>query len=110
MEDASGLRQRRLAAVARAGLTAPQLGQIADLAPELAAVARAEGTRLAALGLTTRMVARLTEPDQAGIDADLRWLEASGAVLLAATDPAYPDLLRASPDAPAVLYVLGDVS
>jgi DNA processing protein len=101
--------QRRLAAVARAGLVATQLKQIAELAPELAALEHADRAQLAALGLTTRAVGQLKQPDEAGIDADLRWLASSGAELLAATDPAYPELLRASPDAPAVLYVLGDL-
>ena len=48
-------------------------------------------------------------PDEALIAADLRWLDASGGVLLPATAAAYPPLLRESPDAPAVLYVRGDV-
>jgi DNA processing protein len=109
MDDASWLMQRRLAAVARAGLVAPQLRQIAELAPALAALEHADRAQLAALGLTTRAVGQLGQPDEAGIDADLRWLASSGALLLPATDPAYPELLRASPDAPAVLYVLGDV-
>ncbi len=109
MDDASWLLQRRLAAVARAGLVATQLRQVAELAPALAALERADRAQLAALGLTTRAAGQLAQPDEAGIDADLRWLAANGAVLLAATDPAYPELLRASPDAPAVLYVLGDV-
>jgi DNA processing protein len=108
MDDASWLRQRRLAAVARAGLVATQLDQVAALAPGLGALAQADRALLAGLGLTTRAVDLLARPDDAAIDADLRWLAASGATLLAATDPAYPGLLRASPDAPAVLYVLGD--
>ena len=108
MDDASWLMQRRLAAVARAGLVATQLEQIAALAPGLAALEHAGRAQLAGFGLTTRAMDLLVRPDDAAIDADLRWLATSGAVLLAATDPAYPELLRASPDAPAVLYVLGD--
>jgi DNA processing protein len=103
MEDASWPRQRRLAAVARAGLTAAQLARVERPPPGPDAPA-------ADLGLTTRAATLLRNPDEAGIDADLRWLERSGAALLAATDADYPPLLRESPDAPAVLYVLGDPS
>ena len=71
---------------------------------------RIERAQLASLGLTTRAIELLTQPDEDRIDADLRWLAESGAALLAATDAAYPALLRMSPDAPAVLYVLGDVA
>ena len=108
MDHPSWLMQRRLAAAARAGLAATQLRQIAALAPGLAALEHADRARLAGFGLTTRAIDLLCAPDEAAIDADLRWLATSGAVLLAATDPAYPDLLRETPDAPAVLYVLGD--
>ncbi|MGH8229419.1 MAG: DNA-processing protein DprA [Steroidobacteraceae bacterium] len=41
------------------------------------------------------------------IDADLRWLDASGAALIPCTSPDYPPLLARLPAAPAVLYVLG---
>lgn len=51
--------------------------------------------------------AALVMPDERAIDADLRWLEASGTQLLAFGSPAYPALLAQVVDAPAVLYVLG---
>jgi DNA processing protein len=108
MDDASW--QRRLAAVARAGLSADQLGRLAARFPGLALPGAQDAGELASLGLTTRATRMLTSPDEAGLDSDLRWLQAAGARLLAATDTAYPPLLRQSPDAPGVLYVLGDVS
>jgi len=52
--------------------------------------------------------ASLVFPDQALLKSDLEWIEASGAQLLASTDADYPALLRQLPDAPAVLFVLGD--
>ncbi len=109
MEETSR-QQRRLAVVARAGLSAPQLAKLAALAPSLDALDHPVARMLEPLGLTTRMAAMLACPDQAVIDGDLRWLADSGATLLASTDTAYPMLLRESPDAPAVLYVLGDVA
>jgi DNA processing protein len=51
----------------------------------------------------------LVFPDTATLDADLKWIEASGAQLLASTDTDYPAQLRQLPDPPAVLFVLGDV-
>jgi len=107
MESESWLERRRLAAVARAGLSAAQLAQLASWAgvPE-----RGDPAHFEALGLTTRMASMVASPDERAIDSDLRWLESSGACLLAATDVAYPALLRESPDAPAVLYVLGNVA
>src|SRR3954469_18690866 len=107
MDDCSWQYRRRLAAVARAGISATGLAQIAALAPALAALDDAGVAQLAALGLTTRAAARLARPDEAAIEADLRWLETAAAHLLPSTDPAYPALLRESPDAPAVLYLLG---
>jgi len=47
--------------------------------------------------------------DEARLDADLRWLETSGATLVLCTSALYPELLAATPDAPPVLYLLGDV-
>jgi DNA processing protein len=50
----------------------------------------------------------LSSPDFAAVDADLRWLEASGAVMIPCTAPEYPLLLAQTERAPPVLYVLGD--
>ena len=52
--------------------------------------------------------ASLVFPDAPTLDADLKWIEASGAQLLASTDANYPAQLRQLPDPPAVLFVLGD--
>jgi DNA processing protein len=110
MDEASWQRQRRLAAVARAGLSAAQLSQLAALAPEQRDLGRAEAARLEELGLTTRMARMVSAPDERAVDADLRWLQATSASILAASDTGYPRLLQESPDAPAVIYVLGDLA
>jgi DNA processing protein len=99
MDQASPGSQRLHAAFARAGLTAQQL---AAMGPRL------DRAAFEAAGLSPRTASRLQSPDESAIDADLRWLRQAGATLLASSDPAYPPLLRESPDAPAVLYVLGD--
>jgi DNA processing protein len=95
--------QRRLAAAARAQLGAAQLARLGEHDDPLSREA------LASAELTTLAASRWLRPDEAALDADLRWLHASGAMLLAATDARYPRLLRETPDAPGVLYVLGDV-
>lgn len=41
---------------------------------------------------------------------DLSWLERPGHYLLTFPDPAYPELLRATPDPPLALFVCGDIA
>src|SRR3954468_9768408 len=109
MDTASVTPLRPLVIAARAhGLNAAQLVQIAGADGRFASLARANRHELAKLGLTTRIVDWLAGPDEALVAQDLRWLETSGAALVPATSADYPELLRQSPDAPAVLYVRGD--
>jgi DNA processing protein len=99
----------RLALAARTpAMDAVKLQAVAAAGADLELLERPEASALAAAGLTTQAIAWLASPDGARIEGDLRWLEASGCTLLASTDPAYPELLRRSPDAPAVLYVRGN--
>jgi DNA processing protein len=51
---------------------------------------------------------RLLYPDTTLLAEDLRWIERSGAHLLASTEPGFPPQLLQLPDAPAVVFVLGD--
>jgi DNA processing protein len=109
MEMRAEQRRRRLALAARTpGLNAERLQAVAARSADLELLERPEPGALAALGLTTAAVAWLVAPDEARIEADLRWLECSGCALLASTDADYPGLLRLSPDAPAVLHVRGN--
>jgi len=102
---------RRLCLAARApGLTAATLGAISVESADLALLERPDASLLVRLGLGKSAIAWLVAPDHARIDGDLRWLESSGCTLLAATAAEYPELLRHSPDAPAVLWVRGQVS
>jgi len=101
---------RRVVIAARApSLNAAQLAQLAAVEPDLAMLEWRDPRAFAQLGLTTHTAAWLATPDEALIDSDLRWLESSGTGLLPATSADYPSLLRESPDAPAVLFVRGDV-
>jgi len=101
---------RRLAIAARApSLNATQLIQLAATDPGLASLGGRDRRAFAQLGLTTHCADWLATPDDSLVDSDLRWLESSGVILLPAMSPDYPGLLRESPDAPAVLYVRGDL-
>jgi DNA processing protein len=101
--------RRRLALAARTpGLDAARLQAVAGFDAGLELLEQPDPRVLAALGLTTGAIAWLQAPDEAAIAADLRWLETSGGTLVAATDASYPELLRRSPDAPAVLYLRGN--
>jgi len=64
---------------------------------------------LGSVALPPQAQASLVLPDEATLNSDLKWIEASGAQLLVSTDADYPAQLRPLPDAPAVLFVLGNV-
>ncbi len=96
---APGLRPEHLrAALARIG----QLG--GDVA---ACSSPGHGPRDEA-GLPVGVRRFLDDPPRTLIEADLRWLEKSGAQLVPSISPQYPPLLRTISGAPAVLWVLGD--
>src|SRR5687768_13905770 len=98
MNERSEAMLRRRAIVARApGMTAARLAAIAAASPDLAVLDEPDADVLASLGLSTDAMRWFAAPDLARIEADVRWLEASGATLLAATDDEYPELLRQSP-------------
>lgn len=64
--------------------------------------------RLRTAGLSDAAVAWIAAPDAALIDADLRFLAATGTALVPRGSPHYPPLLAQSPDAPLLLFVRGD--
>jgi len=91
------------------GLNSGQLEKlIAEAGGQIERLGAARMT--SALDLPHSARAFLSSPDESAIDADIAWLEGSGARILLYTDPEYPPLLRESSGAPAVLYVLGSVS
>jgi DNA processing protein len=102
---------RRLALAARTpGLDASRFLQLAALSPDLALLEWPDPAALTAIGLSSGAIAWLLQPDETRVAGDLRWLDRPGHHLLACTSTQYPDLLRHSPDAPALLYVRGDPS
>ena len=61
-------------------------------------------------GVPERLANALVNANPAMIDDDLRWQEKHNHTLLTWFDAAYPALLKEIPDAPPVLYALGDIS
>jgi len=62
-----------------------------------------------AAGLGEAAIAWLARPDEAQIDADLRWLEQPGHHLLSFDQTDFPPLLTQAPNPPAVLFVVGTI-
>jgi DNA processing protein len=67
-----------------------------------------ERLRAADSALSPGARAYLSEPLRAPLDDDLRWLDASGAIVVPCTSALYPVHLAETVDAPPVLYLLGD--
>lgn len=65
---------------------------------------------IAAANLPPAAQAYLTSPDTIALEADLRWIELSGASLILAGETPYPPLLARIASPPPVLFVLGDAS
>jgi DNA processing protein len=61
-----------------------------------------------AAGIPEALQAGLREPDWAGVEQDLRWLEGDRRCLLACTDPRYPTALREIVHAPVALFCHGE--
>ncbi len=103
--------RRRLALAARTpGMDAGILQALSAGSPDLDWLERPDVHALAALGLTTEGIAWLAGPDYRRLDADLHWLESAGNTLVSCCSADYPELLRHSPGAPAVLFVSGQLS
>src|SRR5690606_3778340 len=105
--DQSPSRRALLLAARTPGLDAGTLRRLAEPDPSLELLERPEPSLLAAHGVSPGGVAWLMQPDHARIDADLRWLDRSGVQVVSCVAGAYPELLRHSPDPPAVLFVRG---
>lgn len=60
-------------------------------------------------GLSEKMIEHLSAPDWDKVDIDLKWLDQENASILTLDDDRYPPLLKNIPDAPPVLYILGQV-
>jgi DNA processing protein len=100
---ASGLRYQQLRSAVE---------KISPRQPEIHAVDALIGERaqtLQALGIGAAASAWLQAPDARTLAADREWIARDRIQLLDAFDPRYPPLLRQLRDAPALLYVRGEI-
>ena len=58
-------------------------------------------------GLSEKMIQHLSAPDWDKVDADLKWAEQENAGIITLDDDRYPVMLKNIPDAPPLLYILG---
>src|SRR3954469_775619 len=111
MDGHSAALCRRLLLAARTpGLDAAALAALEAESADFAVLERPDAALLARCGLTTAGIAWLLLPDEARIQADLRWLDQAGCALLPCTAPDYPPMLRASAGAPPLLFVRGRIA
>ena len=65
-------------------------------------------SRLRECGLEATSIDAIVNPDWQGVDADLEWLQQQDYhYILTLQDPRYPQMLRESPAAPPLLFVMG---
>jgi len=90
----------------------PKLGPIRihsllDIFDSPAAILDAGRSAWQEAGLSEKMIQHLSAPDWDKVDANLKWAEQENACILTLADDSYPPMLKNIPDAPPVLYVLG---
>ncbi|HFQ13170.1 MAG TPA: DNA-protecting protein DprA [Gammaproteobacteria bacterium] len=89
------------------GLGPVSIQRLLEHYPSPVEILAAPAAELAACGLSERQIAGLAEPDRAGVETDLRWLEQAQARIRVIGDADYPALLAEIPDPPPVLYLFG---
>jgi DNA processing protein len=103
--------QRAAALLARTpALTAEHVRALIEATGSLENAAAIGADGVPGIHLPPSARAFLASPDEAALDADLAWLESSGAHLVPITSAHYPALLARISRAPPVLYVHGDVA
>jgi len=83
----------------------PLLNHFSSAADVLAA----SSTQLEAFDLGPAAIKRLKDPDHAGVERDLAWLQRPTHSIISIDHPAYPELLKNIPDPPYLLYAIGDL-
>jgi len=89
------------------GASAP-LRRLLDDTPDTTAVLTAGSTAWRSAGCTPAQCKALLQPDHAALARCQDWLAQSNQHLLGWNNPAYPPLLRQSPNPPLALFIAGD--
>ncbi|MEE4185357.1 MAG: DNA-processing protein DprA [Gammaproteobacteria bacterium] len=92
------------------GINAARLEALFQRYEQLDVALAAGDQALAEAGLAAATIAALRNPDAAILERALAWLDAPQHTLVHWLDPRYPPLLKASPHAPAALFVAGDAA
>lgn len=72
-------------------------------------IEHASDSKLAAVGVSAKIIDALNHPNEERIEQDLQWLQdGDDRAILPLNSPLYPQMLREIPDPPIVLYVRGD--
>jgi DNA processing protein len=97
-----------LALIRAPGLGAAQAARLLQQFGEPRDLFNASTATWKAAGIPASLFAGLREPDQAGVEQDLRWLAGERRHLVTWNDPRYPEALREIVHAPPALFCQGD--
>lgn len=97
-----------LALVRAPGIGVAQATRLLARFGDPAALFAAGAAEWRAAGIPLSLHAGLREPDRAGVEQDLRWLQGPNRHLVTWRDPRYPAQLRAIAQAPLALFCQGD--
>ncbi len=75
-----------------------------------AEILQADRQHLIEAGLSEKLADNIRHPEMEKVENDLAWLEQENAHILTLDDARYPPLLKNLPDAPPLLYLLGEVA
>ena len=91
------------------GIGPRRFRKLLDSFPTLADVFSASALQLQAFKLTAETLSYLKNPDERGVENDLKWADQPNRHILTWQHPAYPRLLLETPAPPPILYVLGHI-
>lgn len=97
-------------ALARAPASNRTKLKLLERCPSVTTLFEPDADALAGIQLPPALKRFFRSPDRDAVSRDRRWLESTGAKLLHLGHPDYPPLLSTIDDAPAVLFVRGEVA
>ncbi len=111
MHERSGIERAWLLLARTPGLGPVTLRRVLAHCDDVVALVRQPAAALRTLGMCEEAAAHLARGDACeSARQDQHWLSASGAQLITLHDKTYPAQLAALPDAPPLLFALGDIA